>query len=72
MKRFIIFLVRRRLKLRKWQYFKFANQKREGVYYFNDTHLMKKVGWQAEESKVPLNWLLDDECKVVKVISLAE
>lgn len=72
MKKFIIYLVRRRLKLRKYQYFRFKNQKREGVYYFTDTHLMKAVGCQIEESKVPLNWLLDDECKVVKLIPSAE
>lgn len=72
MKKFILCLVRRRLKLRKYQYFRFKNQKREGVYYFNETHLMKAVGCHIEESKVPLNWLLDDECKVIKVTPLAD
>lgn len=64
MKRIIIFLVRKRLKLKKFQRFKFQNQRRAGVYYFDRFGIMKIIDGQIEESKVPLNWLLNDECKI--------
>ena len=64
MKRIIIFLIRKRLKLKKFQRFKFQNQRRPGEYYFHSLGLMKIVDGQTEESKVPLNWLLNDECKI--------
>lgn len=64
MKRIIIFLIRRRLKLKKFRRFKFKNQRRAGVYYFDSCAIMKIIDGHIEESKVPLNWLLNDECKI--------
>lgn len=67
MREFIIYLVRKRLGLRKYQHFKFKNQrsKRE-FYWFTDDYIMKKLANGNEElSGVSLNWLLNDECEVV-------
>lgn len=64
MKRIIIFLIRKRLKVKKFQGFKFKNQMREAEYYFTSHGLMKIVNGQIEESYLPLNWLLNDECEI--------
>lgn len=67
MKRLIIFLIRRRLGLRKHQTFKFANQKnKDAMYYFTSTGVVKIYGTKTKRSNVSLNWLLDDECKIIK------
>ena len=69
MKKLIIFLVRKRLGLKKGEHFKFANQADKwNTYYFMDDCLMKHVpnlGWERK-SNVSLNWLLNDECEIVK------
>ena len=39
--RLIVFLIRRRLKLKKYQRFRFKNQKTENVYYFTEYRLIK-------------------------------
>lgn len=75
MKRLIIFLVRMRLGLKKYQHFRFTNQKTDDIYYFTETALMKKVLhtysdrniWSDEFSGVSLNWLLNKNCKIRKV-----
>ena len=41
MKRLIIFLIRKRLGLKKNELFRFANQCEQSVYYFTETGLMK-------------------------------
>ena len=72
-KRFIFFLVRKRLKLGLWEAFKFVGQKSNAIYYFTEDAVMKE--WHGphkghliqEKSGVSLNWLLDDECKIEKV-----
>lgn len=65
----IIFLIRKKLKLGKYDIFKFTNQKQEGLYMFDNNRLVKYEPLQDfVYSKVSLNWLLDDECKV-KVIA---
>jgi hypothetical protein len=68
-KRFIIFLIRCRLHLKKGQRFRFKNQKTENVYYFTKDRLIKvsEDKWafgKREKSLVSLNWLLSDECEV--------
>ena len=68
-KRLIVFLIRRRLRLKKYQRFRFANQKTENVYYFTANRLIKipedkRIVSRAEKSLVSLNWLLSDECEV--------
>ena len=71
MKRLIIFLVRKKLGLKKGEHFQFANQSSPyNTYYFTDDAVMKHLSWWTGEdrrSSVSLNWLLDDECEIVKV-----
>ena len=74
MRRLIIFLVRKRLGLKKYQQFRFTNQKTDDIYYFTGTALMKKALhespfgriWCDEFSGVSLNWLLDKNCLIGK------
>lgn len=68
MKRFIIFLIRKRLGLKKNELFRFSNQLEQSVYYFTDTTLMKIKNGYVDKSGVSLNWLLDDECKIEKMM----
>ena len=41
MKRLIIFLIRKKLDLKKYEYFVFTNQKTNGIYFFTEERLMK-------------------------------
>ena len=72
MKRLIIFLVRKKRGLKKGEHFRFVNQSSPySSYYFTDDAVMKHFGrWKGSDdvkSSVSLNWLLDDECEIVKV-----
>ena len=67
--RLIVFLIRRRLKLKKYQRFRFKNQKTDNVYYFTADKLIKipegkRTVSRTEKSLVSLNWLVSDECEV--------
>lgn len=67
--RLIVFLIRRRLRLKKYQRFRFKNQKTDNVYYFTADKLIKipedkRTVSRAEKSLVSLNWLVSDECEV--------
>lgn len=64
LKRIVIFLIRKRLGLKKHEYFMFVNQKSNDLYYFTDTNVMKCGWWGSRPSSVSLNWLLDDECEI--------
>lgn len=64
MRRLVIFLIRRRLGLKKNERFRFTNQKSEATYFFTEDNLMKIEYGYIFLSKVSLNWLLDEECKV--------
>ena len=64
MNKLIIFLIRRRLGLKKYELFRFSNQKSSAVYYFTDDRVMKLCNGYCEPSGVGINWLLDSECKV--------
>lgn len=66
-KRLIIFLVRKRLGLKKYQHFTFDNQKSNATYFFCDICVMKDTGKTLQPSSVSLNWLLSDNCKITKV-----
>ena len=73
--RLIVFLIRRRLRLKKYQRFRFKNQKTDNVYYFTEYRLIKipedkRPISRAEKSLVSLNWLLDDRCEIERVIDL--
>lgn len=65
-KRIVMFLIRKKLGLKKYQTFQFVNQtNKKDYYYFADTCLMK---WSniigPIQSNVSLNYLLSDECKI--------
>jgi hypothetical protein len=71
LKRIIIFLIRMRLGLKKYECFRFSNQKSGfDKYYFDETSCMKIVPIDGVErpSNVSLNWLLSDECKIEKLM----
>ena len=68
-KKFIVFMIRRRLKLKRYQRFRFKNQKTDNVYYFTEYRLIKipedkRTVSRAEKSLVSLNWLLSEDCEV--------
>lgn len=66
MKRIIIFLIRRRLGLKYCEKFRFTNQKTSNYYYFTKDKVIKIEHGVHIPSSVSLNWLLDDECEIVK------
>lgn len=67
MNKFIIFLIRKKLGVRKYEGFRFTNQRvnTKDIYYFTDTELMKFAYGMTVPSKASFNWLLDPECQVV-------
>ena len=67
MKKLIIFLVRKRLGLKKYSPFRFANQKTKAIYYFGTDTLDKNENGNITPSGVSLNWLLNEDCQVVLV-----
>ena len=72
MRRFIIFLVRKKLGVKKFQHFRFSNQKDNSVYYFTNYELKKveyigsgdNVQERVVYSNASLNWLINDDCKI--------
>lgn len=82
MKRLIVFLMRKRFKLKKHEYFQFVGQKTENVYYFDKDRIVKmmpiddecylyvkdlKGRYKITESGVSFNWLLNKDCVIRKV-----
>ena len=67
MRKIVIFLIRKRLGLKKYEKFQFVGQKTSAVYYFTESNLMKYWRNQTMLSGVSLNWLLDNECKIKRV-----
>ena len=74
MNRLIIYLIRKRLKLKKYEYFRFKNQKsKEDYYFFDSSELMKGAyidggyGYFVKRSNCSLNFLLSEECEIVRV-----
>lgn len=71
---FILFLIRKRLGLKKFEYFQYENQREPEIwYYIGPTRIMKVYPDPDIEncthevlSNVSLNWLLDDRCKIIK------
>lgn len=73
MKRLILFLIRRRLYLKKFEVFRFANQKSTHDYYFFGNYRLWKYDYSLDriiDAHVSLNWILDDKCEIVNVINL--
>ena len=73
MTKLIIFLIRRKLGLKKGQRFKFDNQKSDyDWYYFTSTQLLKdqwdgkKCCYWTRPANVKLNYILSDKCKISK------
>ena len=67
MRRLAILLIRKRLGLKKYEKFKFANQKSDAVYYFTETNIMKQTTHRTELSGVSVNWILDNDCTIEHV-----
>ena len=67
--RLILFLIRKKLHLKKYQRFRFDNQKSTyDSYYFTSSNILKideKKG--IIDSNVSLNWLLNDDCIIHKL-----
>lgn len=63
--RFILFLIRKRYGLKKYECFRFYNQKSSAVYFFGHYGIYKWWHHKLEKSHVSLNWLLDDECYII-------
>lgn len=67
-KKLIIFLIRRKLGLRKYEGFQFTNQGTNCIYYFSDDTLLREnPNGYIRECHAGLNFLLSDECKIRKV-----
>lgn len=67
MRKIVIFLIRKKLGLKKYEKFKFVNQKSNAVYYFTEGNVMKEWHGQTVLSGVSINWLLDDGCEIERV-----
>lgn len=67
MRRLVIFLIRKRLGLKKYEHFKFTNQKTDAEYWFTSIRLLKCLDGVITRSNVSLNWLLNDACTILRV-----
>lgn len=66
MRKIVIFLIRKKLGLRKYEKFRFVGQKTDAIYYFTEDNVMKIWRNQTMLSGVSVNWLLDNDCKIHK------
>lgn len=73
-KRLIMFIIRKKFGLRKYEAFRFENQKSiTDLYYFSDTNIWKVVDYDdVELSSVSLNWLIDDNCQIEIIGNVSE
>lgn len=63
----ILLLLRKKFGLKKYQLFKFNNQKTNNRYYFNDYAIIKVDFRHPDQpSNIKLSYLLSDECKITK------
>lgn len=71
-RRFILFLVRRQLGVKKYTYFRFVGQKSDAVYYFTPSDILKRENVfgkiRIRQSSVSLNWLLNPNCEIEEVL----
>lgn len=67
MRQFVMFLVRKKLRLKLCEEFQFVGQKSDAVYWFTKEKIFKSWGGHVEPSGVSLNWLLDDDCVIKRV-----
>lgn len=68
MRRLILFLIRKKLGLKKGQKFRFTNQKSDAYYFITSKKVWKQDKDGLSWSSVSLNWLLDDDCKIIKEV----
>jgi len=77
MTRFILWLIKRRFKLKWRERFRFVDQKTDDIYWF-EKYGIYKIEYRTTRSgkvqpvaicrsSVSLNWLLDKECKIEKI-----
>lgn len=64
MQRLVLFLIRRKLHVRKYESFWFQNQKTSAVYWIDHRGVWKYWRGVLEKSHVSVNWLLDPECEI--------
>lgn len=64
MRKLVIFLLRKKLGLKKYENFKFVGQKSDAVYYFTEINIMKRLNGYTSLSGVSVNWLLDNACEI--------
>lgn len=71
----IMFLLRKKLEVKKCQCFRFTNQRSNAVYYINDTAVMKIYRGYTRKSNVSINYILSKNCHITvatkKQINLA-
>lgn len=67
--RLIVFLIRKKFGLKKYEAFRFLNQKSYDIYFFDDCSLQKIIGGYGayKLSRVSLNFLLSNECHINKL-----
>ena len=66
--RLIIFLIRKKLGVKRHEYFRFDNQASEtDAYYFSGNNLMKISDHGMRQSNCSLSWLLNDDCKIIRI-----
>lgn len=69
----ILKLIMKQLGVKKGEHFQFSDQREEFVeYYFTDEGMMRvdtETG-EVKESRTTLNYLLSDNCKIIRVIPL--
>lgn len=69
----ILFLIRVKLGVKKYEKFQFTNQRSERDFYFFNSSACWKVEFDEEGrpstglSHVSLSWLLDPDCKIRKI-----
>lgn len=66
LKRFILFLIRRKLGVKLYEEFRFTNQCKADIYWFQPDGVYKETenGHEVKKSTVSLNWLLSEECEI--------
>lgn len=61
----IMFLLCKKLNIKKCQCFRFTNQKSSAVYYINNTNVMKIYRGRTTLSNVGINYLLSRKCHIM-------
>lgn len=65
-RRLVIFMIRRRLGVRRHRFFQFDNQLDDSWYYFTRTHLMKCIDGETRPSNLSLMYVMYASVKTKK------